>query len=149
MNKINSISGNAPLYNPFDEPGSGGGGSWNEPTSRRRFLKRTGAASAATFIAWHATGMRSYADPAEDPPVEIVVDIPAGSTVTFTTDIADPSSLAGATVTKRDKLKSGESFTGWSFSAQGKVKTTIPAEGPWTVEVTGPGKITFTRSKKK
>lgn len=41
---------------------SGGGSLWNNPITRRSFLKRTGGATVATFIAWHSVSQISRAD---------------------------------------------------------------------------------------
>lgn len=41
---------------------NGGGSLWNNPITRRSFLKRTGGATVATFIAWHSVTQISKAD---------------------------------------------------------------------------------------
>jgi hypothetical protein len=66
---INTINfGSSPFLSlpAEDHPGSGGG-SLGEAISRRRFLKRTSGATAATFISWHLSGIEARA---EDPKKE-------------------------------------------------------------------------------
>lgn len=118
MNKLDSLGGNAhfPLFSPFDEMGSGGGNGYN----RRQFLKRSGAATAATFIAWHATSVSSYAGSNNEAPVEVLVRIPTGSTRTWRENNNPPESPFGmeygnvtVETTDTDTLNSGEKFTKW------------------------------------
>jgi hypothetical protein len=52
-----------PLFSRIDQDFSfGGGSSWNGGLSRRRFLKRTGGATVATLVAWHAASLESRAE---------------------------------------------------------------------------------------
>ena len=52
-----------PLFSRIDQDCSfGGGSSWNGGLSRRRFLKRTGGATVATLVAWHAASLESRAE---------------------------------------------------------------------------------------
>jgi hypothetical protein len=69
MSSSNNIfSNHREVFGPAsDEGGAGGGGAgWNNQLSRRSFLKRTGGATAATFVAWHISSSNVRADSTQE-----------------------------------------------------------------------------------